>query len=222
MRVDKRTIIVIVSFILILFSSLLTGCTALSGLGRSRDADSKKKEEYVSDTVPRIKELEYRDFYDQARKDQWDSIHVSDFGQPYLYSYPNTLADSIIEYAKLFLGAPYMSAGKGPNKFDCSGFTSFVFRHFGYELRATSKGQLNDGWKVITKVEELKCGDLVFYAGRSKTREIGHVGIVVSNDPIRHCFTFIHASVRLGVTISGSTEPYYVQRYITACRILPE
>lgn len=222
MRANKRISIVIVSFVLILLSSLLVGCTALTSLAQPRDANLRKRVELAGDTISRIKELESRDFFEQARREQWDSIRVTDFGQPYLYSYPNTLADSIIEYAKLFLGVPYMSAGKGPNKFDCSGFTSFVFRHFGYELRATSKGQLDDGWKVITKPEELRCGDLVFYGGRSKTREIGHVGIVVSNDPIRRRFMFIHASVRLGVTISSSTESYYVPRYITACRILPE
>ncbi|MBR1512737.1 MAG: C40 family peptidase [Bacteroidales bacterium] len=222
MTVKKQTSKTIVPFVLLLLSSLLVSCTAFSGLAWPPDAKAKDRKESVTDTIPRIKELECRDIFEQARKEQWDSIKVADFGQPYVNSYPNTLADSIIEYAKLFLGTPYAAAGKGPNRFDCSGFTAFVFRHFGYELRATSKGQLDDGWKVVTRPDELRCGDLVFFGGRSKTREIGHVGIVVSNDPVRHSFTFIHASVRLGVTISGSTESYYYPRYITACRVLPE
>lgn len=221
MSVEKQTSVSFVPFALLLLSSLLVGCTAFSGLVRPRDANKKRAAD-ANDTIPRIKELESRDIFELSRIGQWDSIQVSDFGLPYAYSYSNTLADSIIEYAKLFLGAPYVYAGKGPNKFDCSGFTAFVFRHFGYELRASAKGQLDDGWKVITKPDELRCGDLVFYGGRGKTREIGHVGIVVSNDPTLHRFTFIHASVRLGVTISGSTEAYYYPRYITACRILPE
>lgn len=221
MSVENQTSVSFVLFALLLLSSLLVGCTAFSGLVRPRDANKKRAAD-ANDTIPRIKELESRDIFELSRIGQWDSIQVSDFGLPYAYSYSNTLADSIIEYAKLFLGAPYVYAGKGPNKFDCSGFTAFVFRHFGYELRASAKGQLDDGWKVITKPDELRCGDLVFYGGRGKTREIGHVGIVVSNDPTLHRFTFIHASVRLGVTISGSTEAYYYPRYITACRILPE
>lgn len=221
MSVEKQTSVALVPFALLLLSSLLVGCTAFSGLVRPHDAN-KKRAAYANDTIPRIKELESRDIFELSRIGQWDSIQVTDFGLPYAYSYSSTLADSIIEYAKLFLGAPYVYAGKGPNKFDCSGFTAFVFRHFGYELRASAKGQLDDGWKVITKPDELRCGDLVFYGGRGKTREIGHVGIVVSNDPALHRFTFIHASVRLGVTISGSTEAYYYPRYITACRILPE
>ena len=221
MSVDKQKSVAFVPFALLLLSSLLVGCTAFSGLVHHRDA-SKKRTANASDTLSRIKELESRDIFELSRIGQWDSIQVTDFGLPYAYSYSSTLADSIIEYAKLFLGTPYVYAGKGPNKFDCSGFTAFVFRHFGYELRASAKGQLDDGWKVITKPDDLRCGDLVFYGGRGKTREIGHVGIVVSNDPDLHRFTFIHASVRLGVTISGSTEPYYFPRYITACRILPE
>ena len=221
MSVENQTSVSFVLFALLLLSSLLVGFTVFSGLVRPRDANKKRAAD-ANDTIPRIKELESRDIFELSRIGQWDSIQVMDFGLPYAYSYSSTLADSIIEYAKLFLGAPYVYAGKGPNKFDCSGFTAFVFRHFGYELRASAKGQLDDGWKVITKPDELRCGDLVFYGGRGKTREIGHVGIVVSNDPTLHRFTFIHASVRLGVTISGSTEAYYYPRYITACRILPE
>lgn len=221
MRVDKQTSISAVPFVLVLLTLSLTGCTAISSLV-FRNATPNKRMESANDTIYRIKGLESQDIFEQARMEQWDSIQLTDFGQPYIYSYPNTLADSIIEYAKQFLGAPYAYAGKGPNKFDCSGFTAFVFRHFGYELRASSKGQLDDGWKVITKPDELRCGDLVFYGGGNKKREIGHVGIVVSNDPVRHRFSFIHASVKLGVTISVSTESYYHSRYITACRILPE
>lgn len=221
MRADKQTSISAVPFFLVLLSSMLMGCNAISRLVH-RDTDSNKRVEHANDTIPRIKELECWDFLEKAREEQWDSIHLTNYGQPYTYSYPNTLADSIVEYAKRFIGTPYVYAGKGPNKFDCSGFTAFVFRHFGYELRASAKGQLDDGWKVLTKPDELRPGDLVFYGGRGKTREIGHVGIVVSNDPVRHRFSFIHASVKIGVTISVSTESYYYPRYITACRILPE
>lgn len=221
MSIEKRSIAAFVSLVFVLLP-LLTGCTSLSGLFRTRTNDANGREYRANDTIPRIKELECWDFLEKAREEQWDSIQLTNFGQPYTFSYPNTLADSVVEYAKLFLGVPYVYAGKGPNRFDCSGFTAFVFRHFGYELRASAKGQLDDGWKVLTKPDELRTGDLVFYGGRSKTREIGHVGIVVSNDPVRHRFSFIHASVKLGVTISVSTESYYYPRYITACRILPE
>ena len=223
MRKDKWFLGIGIAIIAIgLLSSLMTGCSTMANLFGPNKEDRVERREYPVDTITRIKEFGYEDFLEQARKSQWDSVSIVDFGQPFVISYPSTLADSIIEYAKLFIGKPYVSAGKGPNNFDCSGFTSFVFRHFGYELKATTTGQLNDGWKVIRKQDELRTGDLVFYGGRKKTREIGHVAIVVSNDVVNHRFTFIHATVKLGVTISTSTESYYAPRYITACRILPE
>ena len=131
------------------------------------------------------------------------------------------LADSIINYAMEFIGRPYKVGGNGPDKFDCSGFTSFVFRRFGYRLTRTVVGQLKDG-TAIDDPSHLRRGDLVFYGARKNPKRLGHVGIVVDNDPDGHRFTFIHATVKLGVTVSASTEKYYRIRYLTACRILPD
>lgn len=132
------------------------------------------------------------------------------------------IADSIIDYAMNFNGIPYMPGGNGPDKFDCSGFTKFVFNRFGYQLTRTVLGQLKDGWKEIDDPAELRRGDLVFYGSRKNPKRLGHVGIVVNNDPANHYFTFIHATVKLGVTVSASTENYYRIRYLNACRVLPE
>ena len=132
------------------------------------------------------------------------------------------LVDSVLEYGKKYLGLPYVSGHAGPKSFDCSGFTSFVYGHFGYTLNRTSGGQLADGWKVIDNQNDLLPGDLVFYGGRKNYRSIGHVGIVVENFPEENYFTFIHATVSRGVIISKSNEKYYIVRYIKGCRVLPE
>ena len=132
------------------------------------------------------------------------------------------MADSIIDYAMEFIGRPYKVCGNGPEKFDCSGFVKFVFSHFGYNLARTVVGQLKDGWMVIEDPDDLRRGDLVFYGGRKHPKRLGHVGIVVNSDRDNGRFTFIHATVRLGVIVSSSTEKYYRIRYMTACRILPE
>lgn len=132
------------------------------------------------------------------------------------------LADSIIDYASTFMGVPYKHGGNGPKKFDCSGFTYYVFRHFGYSLKRSVEGQLNDGWKKIDHTDELRRGDLVFYGGRKNPKKLGHVAIVVDNYPDDGYFTFIHATVKRGVIISKSNEKYYRIRYMAACRILPE
>ena len=172
-----------------------------------------------NDTV--LQELPAIDYCDGVFVTQWDSIKYS-LPDPSTYCINHTVADSIIDYAMRFMRVPYVPAGHGPDKFDCSGFTHFVFSRFGYDLSYYAPAQLTNGWCVITRQEDLKRGDLVFYGGRRNKREIGHVAIVVNNDPVNHSFTFIHATVHLGVTVSTSTEAYYAQRYITACRVLPD
>jgi LysM repeat protein len=128
-----------------------------------------------------------------------------------------TLTDSIINYGKLFLKTPYRYGSSGVNSFDCSGFTSFVYRNFGYNLERSS---FNQGRQVDTVDRfKLKTGDLVFFSGRRKSKRIGHVGIVVSANE-NGKFKFIHASVRNGVMISDSDEPYYTKHFIKAGRIV--
>ena len=132
-----------------------------------------------------------------------------------------SLADSLLTYAKQFLGKRYHMGGDGPDSFDCSGFTSFVFGHFGFKLNRSSDSQMANGTPIKAQ-GDLRPGDLVFYAGRKPSNHIGHVGIVVENNPKSNTFTFIHAACNGGVIISKSNEPYYAQRYISACRIIGE
>ena len=132
-----------------------------------------------------------------------------------------SLADSLLTYAKQFLGKRYHMGGDGPDSFDCSGFTSFVFGHFGFKLNRSSDSQMANGTPIKSQTD-LRPGDLVFYAGRKPSNHIGHVGIVVENDPKSNTFTFIHAACNGGVIISKSNEPYYAQRYISACRVIGE
>lgn len=125
----------------------------------------------------------------------------------------------ILDYASKFKGTRYLLGATGPNRFDCSGFTSYVFSKFGYRLQRTSREQVNDGM-VIAK-NELKPGDLVFFNGRrAGGSRIGHVGIVTSADNENGTFEFIHASCSKGVTVSKSTEAYFDKRYVKACRVI--
>lgn len=124
----------------------------------------------------------------------------------------------ILDYASTFKGTRYRSGASSPAGFDCSGFTSYVFRKFGYQLNRSSRGQVNDGDPVAR--EDLKPGDLVFFNGRARGERVGHVGIVTSVHG-DGSFEFIHASTT-GVRISKSEEPYYDARYVGACRVLAE
>jgi LysM repeat protein len=133
--------------------------------------------------------------------------------------YQIPLTDSIINYGKIFLNTRYHRGSCGSTAFDCSGFTSFVYHNFGYELKRSSADQA----KQVDSVDpcNLKTGDLVFFSGRHRSNRVGHVGIVVSADQDGK-FNFIHASVQNGVIISNSDEPYYLKRYIKAGRVIAD
>ena len=127
------------------------------------------------------------------------------------------IADSIINYGKLFLKTPYRYGSSGSDTFDCSGFTSYVYRNFGYQLKRSSAEQAEQFDSV--KKNEIKTGDLVYFSGSSRSKRVGHVGIVV-NAKEDGTFDFIHAATRKGVTISSSEESYYARRYVKANRVV--
>lgn len=133
----------------------------------------------------------------------------------------SVIADSIIDFSRKYLGTPYGRGGKGPKRFDCSGFAGFVFKHFGYALEASSSMQAAKADRVPK--EELKKGDLIFFKGRnSKAARVGHVGIVISNDEVGN-ITFIHSDFQGGVRIDQlNKSPYYKARYVTGRTIINE
>lgn len=118
----------------------------------------------------------------------------------------------VVAYAKSFLGVPYVSGGSTPKGFDCSGFTQYVYAHFGKTLSRTTNGQASNGVKVSKS--DLQLGDIIIFRNGSNTA-IGHVGIYVGGG------NFIHASSPGDVVkITSLSTSYYSARYVTARRIL--
>ena len=128
------------------------------------------------------------------------------------------LLSDILTEAHRHLGKPYRHGMKGPNAFDCSGFSSYVYKQFGYNISPGSRIQYTQGVKVDRK--QLRKGDLVFFTSRSSGANVGHVGIVINADNATGDFEFIHASVK-GVRVN-KCEGYYQQRYVGARRIITE
>lgn len=125
-----------------------------------------------------------------------------------------TLGQEIADYALQFLGCRYVYGGSSPNGFDCSGFTSYVYKQFGYSLNRTASTQLDNGTPVAK--EELQPGDLVmFKKSGSGSKRASHVGMYIGNGQIIHAST---ASV--GVIISDLYSSYYVRTYVGARRIV--
>ena len=126
------------------------------------------------------------------------------------------LIDDLLKESQTHIGKRYVWGSKGPSTFDCSGFTGYVFRQFGYNIGSCSREQYKLG-KTID-IKSLRKGDLVFFTSRRSGNDVGHVGIVWEADNAKGTFKFIHASVK-GVKIS-EFEGYYVKRYIGAKRII--
>lgn len=94
---------------------------------------------------------------------------------------------SLEEDAKSFLGTPYVWGATGPDKFDCSGFTQWVFRDAGITIPRVSREQAKVGEYV--RYDDLQRGDMVFFATKKHQRgKVTHVGIYLGNGD------FIHAS----------------------------
>lgn len=124
---------------------------------------------------------------------------------------------NLIKEAKTHIGKKYVWASKGPNTFDCSGFTSYIYKKVGYNISGSSRSQYKLGCSIDK--HDLLPGDLVFFSSPRRKRGVGHVGMVIEN--YGDYFSFIHASVKKGITISNSNESYYLKRYIGARRIIP-
>lgn len=120
----------------------------------------------------------------------------------------------IVEYAKQYLGCPYVYGGSGDKSFDCSGFTMYVYKKFGYTLSHSAIAQSKVGTYVAK--EDLQAGDLVFFLDYETMDGIGHCGIYIGNGE------FIHASSGSGycVKISNLLTGSYNKRYATARRLI--
>ena len=134
-------------------------------------------------------------------------------------SQSKTERDSIVSYAKKYLGTPYLYAGNDPAKgFDCSGFVSYVFHHFDVTLPRSSGQYKNIGTKLSP--EDFKVGDiLVFYGYKDKTI-IGHLGIICEANGMQS--KFIHASSGKvnSVTITALDTEHYTNRFYKCIDVL--
>lgn len=85
---------------------------------------------------------------------------------------------AVYNVAKQNLGKPYVWGATGPSSFDCSGFTSYVYKKgASISIPRTAQAQYNAAKKV--SYSNLQKGDLVFFG--SNASAISHVGFYVGN-----------------------------------------
>ena len=122
------------------------------------------------------------------------------------------LGSQIATFAQNYLGVPYVWGGTSANGFDCSGFTQYVYKQYGYSLYRTANQQLGNGTAV--SYSELIPGDLVFFGNTYYSSETAtHVGIYIGGGQ------FVHAASG-GVKITDLDSSYYSVRYVGARRIV--
>ncbi|MFF2448497.1 NlpC/P60 family protein [Neobacillus sp. NPDC058068] len=117
----------------------------------------------------------------------------------------NATASAVIAEAKKYLGVPYVWGGTTPSGFDCSGFTSYVYRSVGINLPRVSRDQQNVGTRISPS--QVQPGDLVFRGSPAY-----HVGIYIGNGQ------YIHAPQTGDVV---KIAPYNPSKFTSAARVLP-
>ena len=126
----------------------------------------------------------------------------------------SSVGEQIVEFAKQYLGCPYVYGASGPSSFDCSGFTMYVFKNFGINLSHSATAQSKNGDYVAK--DDLMPGDLVFFKDYETMNGIGHVGIYVGDGNFIHASSGTGYCVKISTLLSGS----YNTRYETARRLV--
>lgn len=116
--------------------------------------------------------------------------------------------NEIVNYAKSLSGIAYKYGGSTPSGFDCSGFTSYVYKKIGVNLPRTAASQYGEG-KAVSK-SNLQPGDLVFF--NNLGAGISHVGIYVGNS------NFISATSSKGIATVSINDPYYWGKYYVGAK----
>ena len=119
--------------------------------------------------------------------------------------------EEVVALAKKYLGYSYVYGGSGPNSFDCSGFTQYIYKQFGISLAHSAVTQANNGTYVSK--DNLMPGDLVIFRDWDNV-SIGHCGIYMGGGQ------FIHAAnSKRGVVTDTLNSGYYYERYVTGRRL---
>lgn len=125
--------------------------------------------------------------------------------------------NELVSFAETLIGIPYRYGSTDPKVgFDCSGFITYVFNHFGIKVPRSSIDFTNVG-KAIP-LTQVKRGDIILFTGTDSSEHfVGHMGIITGNtDSVR----FIHSTSgkQHSVTITPLNN-YYMGRFVKTIRM---
>lgn len=204
-------IMYIKNFLLFLvITSIITGCSSKFGNDNSGLSYQEGDDGYIFRSASLENTIQQRDLRLQKyKKIAKSKKNLDSFNAQ---SYQNDRFDLNLELFDFYTeweGVEYKLGGDSKNGIDCSGFIQKAFKEkFDLTMPRTTTLQSEVG-KEIDK-NELRSGDLVFF----KTGEINHVGIYLEDG------MFIHASTKIGVTISELDNSYFSKSYWKAQRVI--
>ena len=123
----------------------------------------------------------------------------------------SSIAEDAVDLAAQLIGRPYVWGAEGPNSFDCSGLTQYVFQEVGIALprRAISQSTSGDPARGA-----LRRGDLLFFSTDTRQSLVTHVGVYEGGR------VMIDASKRHGrVRRDNLDDPFWVERFMFARRV---
>jgi cell wall-associated NlpC family hydrolase len=127
----------------------------------------------------------------------------------------------LVGFAETLQGIPYKYGSTDPRiGFDCSGFISYVFNHFGISVPRSSR-EFTHIEKEIT-LKEAKRGDIILFTGTDSTkRVVGHMGIITSDKGENH--EFIHSTSGKAYSVTKTPlNRYYQGRFVKVIRIFKD
>ena len=132
-----------------------------------------------------------------------------------------TTPAELVAYATSLTGTPYKYGSIDPKEgFDCSGFITYVFHHFGIIVPRRSVDFTNVDHEV--SLQDAKTGDLILFTGTDSTdRTVGHMGIIITQPAGPPQFIHSTSGKAYGVTTTP-LNTYYMGRYVKTIRIFPQ
>ena len=185
------------------FVTLLFGCAAHTPVSQQVVQAQVQKSSSVSQTSALYQE-------ELATEKE-----LTDFSGSKPYQLP-VLADSILERGMSLIGTRYRFGGTSEAGFDCSGFIGYLFREeAGMSLPRSSREMINIDAPLV-KRNDLKPGDLLFFATNGRRGRVSHAGIYLGDNQ------FIHSSSRRsgGVRVDNLGDSYWSKTFIEAKRAL--
>jgi len=124
---------------------------------------------------------------------------------------------NIRDFATRYLGVRYKRGGTSTQGFDCSGFTRFIYKNlFGFDLPHCSRSQYRSPLLTRVSPDELRPGDIIFFASSPSKKRINHVGIYLDDN------AFIHADLKRGISIAQVDDDHWKSRLVSIKRPVME